>query len=394
MARMLYIMRLQNVRKAYGRRRVRVIIPVGNLAKWKMQSLFDLLQSSGKYDPIIALTIMDVENALSSEEKTKLLDRLRGHFKSRGMECVLAYDCAKEKALSFECFHPDIVFYQQPWTIAEVQRPSSVSRIALTCYVPYYVENYGVLEMACDGVFQRTLWRYFCQNNDWAKIFKEYQGFLRRSGEIVGLGHPMLDQFYLRRNEQVEKKYVIYAPHFSCNIVECFSTFLKNGKEILALAKSHPEINWVFKPHPTLRHTLEEHCGWTREEINAYYAEWEKISTSCYDSNYVTLFKQSYALITDCASFLVEYACTGSPIIHLISSNAKYKPHPIAAKLFGTYYQAHNWGEFMMHFEKVVLQHDDYKRSERLLAIKDMRLLDNYAAKNIVNYLDSVFSGK
>ena len=163
---------------------------------------------------------------------------------------------------------------------------------------------------------------------------------------------------------------------------------------MLLLAKAHPEIKWLFKPHPTLRYRLINGNLWSEKEVDAYYTEWEKLGASCYDGNYVSLFMKSYAMITDCASFLVEYACTGNPIIHLISSNAKYQPHPIAAKLFGSYYQAHNWDEFEKHFEDVVLKKNDYKKDERLAAVKDMRLIDNYAAKNILDYLDKVFSSK
>ena len=42
----------------------------------------------------------------------------------------------------------------------------------------------------------------------------------------------------------------------------------KYGKDILDYAKSHPEINWVFKPHPRLRTELTYSNVWTKKEVD------------------------------------------------------------------------------------------------------------------------------
>lgn len=159
---------------------------------------------------------------------------------------------------------------------------------------------------------------------------------------------------------------------------------------MLDLARKHPELNWAFKPHPTLRHTLLTVCGWAPEVVDSYYRGWEEVGEACYDANYVGLFADSIALITDCDSFLVEYACFGNPIIHLVSPNCKYKPHAISEKLFGTYYQARDWQELEGHFKRVVLGGDDYKRNYRLAAIREMNLMGNNAARSILDYMDGL----
>lgn len=391
LARVHYWLLLNKVRITYGKRKLRVIFPVSNVAKWKCQSLYDLMQKSDKYEPIVALTPMDIEVDKSSEEQTEILEKNKKFFDERGCKWVVAYDPATRNYKKFSEFGADIVWYTQPWNIDVGQDAYKTSKHALTCYVPYFVQNYGGLDMDCEPMFHRMQWRHFTLSESWAKVFMEYQG-RKRSGVVKGLGHPMLDNFYIHKDENHERRYVIYAPHWSCNTLERYSTFLKNGREILDLAKNHPEISWVFKPHPTLRNRLITGGLWPKDDVDAYYKEWESLGSSCYDGNYIELFQKSVAMITDCASFLVEYACTGNPIIHLVSSNAKYQPHPIAAKLFGSYYQAHNWDEFRNHFDRVILGGDDYKREERLAAVNDMRLLDNYAAKNILDYLDKEFA--
>ena len=109
---------------------------------------------------------------------------------------------------------------------------------------------------------------------------------------------------------------------------------------------------------------------------------------ACYDGDYVDLFLQSKAMITDCASFLTEYLCTGHPLIHLCSSNRKIKTMEPSKRLFSTFYQAHN-EEGMWHwFDEILIQDKDLKRDERLAAIEAAGLRKTNAARNILGYLN------
>lgn len=385
-----YAVQLRRVSCKYGHEKIRVLFPISNLAKWKMQSLFDLLQVSDEFDPIIAVTIMDIECSLTREGKRDQIAQIMEWAAKRNMASVCAYDCENERFIPFSEFQPDIVWYQQPWTIDALQMPAAVSNYALTCYVPYFVQNYGGLRYDCKQEFHRQLWRHFTLSENWAREFMRVQ-FFARAGRTVGLGHPMLDQFHLKRDEPGEKRYVIYAPHFSCGVSERYSTFLQYGRKMLEFAKAHAEYEWVFKPHPSLRHVLLKIGAMTENEVEEYYGEWEKIGKACYDSDYADLFRNSKVLITDCASFLVEYACTGNPIIHLISNEAVFRPHKISQKLFNTYYQVNSWEDFNSHFKRVVAEDNDYNREARLREVARLNLLDTYAAKNIVAFLGEEF---
>ena len=142
--------------------------------------------------------------------------------------------------------------------------------------------------MDCLTLFHRGLWRHFTLNEHWAKVFMAAQGRFLRSGTVVGLGHPMLDQFkVVTKMDKETKPCIIYAPHWSCGVGECYSTFLQYGHRILELAKQHSELKWVFKPHPTLRFVLEKENLMTKDEIEAYYAGWAKIGLVNEDGEYV-----------------------------------------------------------------------------------------------------------
>ena len=386
-----YSRHVKSLRLIFGRRKLRVVFLVAEPSKWKSQSIYDRMKGSSFFEPIIAVTVMDnFESKFSMEENERILNERVKYFRGLGCECVIAF--TKERGVIAPSeFSPDIVWYTQPWLIPQGQDPYSVSKYALTCYTPYFVQNYGGLDMDCLQPFHRFLWRHFTLNKFWAGAFMKSQG-CRRAGKVVGCGHPMIDLLNQSLDENASKDYIIYAPHFSINQCESFATIHKNGKDILRFAKQHPEYQWVFKPHPNLRYTLPNVDGWSQEKTEMYYREWEKIGMVCYDGSYPNLFNHARLMITDCASFLVEFACTKQPIMHLISSEARYKPHPIACKLFNTYYQVHNWDEFVGVFDLVCMQNKDPKRDERLEAIREMNLHGTSVAEETVSYLECVFN--
>lgn len=372
--------------------RLRVCFLLSNASKWKCQSVYDAMEQSDRYEPFVVIAPMDIEATFTQDKKKEWLREMRLFLERSRCKYEIGYEVEHERALSLSIFKPDFVFYTQPRGIQEGQRPVDVSHYALTCYVPYFVQNYGYLPMDCEIPFHREIWRHFTLNEQWAGIFNADQG-LKRAGASVGTGHPMLDQYLNRKLDETCGEYVIYAPHWSCNAGERYSTFLLYGERMLDFAKAHSEFKWVFKPHPTLAWALQKYCGWDKTRVEAYYDEWGKFARVSYDSNYIDLFVRSRAMITDCASFLVEYPCCRRPIVHFISSNARIKPHPIAARLFNSYYQVHTWSEFEQVFSEVVVRGNDVKKSSRLSIVKEMNLVDHSAAESIIRHLDEMVCG-
>lgn len=375
---------LRSLRRA---QKIKVIFLVNELAKWKAQSLYELMDKSTRFEPVIALTIR--EDRLAEPHQKEFLHTAYKYFVSRGMRCVYAYDFERMQPIPLSKFQARVVFFQQPWGIPHNQRPVPVSKYALTCYIPYYVPNYGGLELDCLPYFHNDLFRYYVLNQNWADLYAKKMSSGHKN--LVAVGHTMLDYYYLHKNTPHTQDYVIYAPHWSITHPqnpnkENYATFLHNGKEILAFAQQHPEVNWAFKPHPRLKKALRN-IGWTEQQINDYYSAWEKIATCCYDASYMDIFVNSKAMITDCGSFLIEYFCSGKPLIHLISSSILIVPQPFVNEIFDTFYQARSLSQLQQLLTDVVLKGKDPKRQERHLILKKQGLLNNFAAQRTLDDL-------
>lgn len=388
-----YVSVLKNIRlKKSNEKPIKICFLINEISKWKGQSLYELLEKDPYFSPFVGLTFADVDWELSSDVREKRRQTLVKYFTDRRM--AFSETCIEQKSneFSFSKIEADIIFYQQPWSLHDKQKPEVLSKTSLLCYFPYYVPNYSLISNDCKPEFHYKLWKYFQLSQFWVDAINEEVPAYTRAVDIVATGHPMLDCINNKKVEKSPRMIVIYSPHWSVysevfDNKERYSTFQHNGQEILKYAQRHPEIDWYFKPHPTLKTSLLRTRLMTQMEIDSYYAEWGKIGTICTNGDYTELFWKSSALITDCASFLVEYPCTGNPIIHLISSTCKVPiPRP-SKKLFETYYQVHNLKEMEECFDMVLCKRLDPLYEIRMKAVREAGLCEVNASMKIIKHL-------
>jgi hypothetical protein len=379
---------VKKLRKQKGK--MRVLFLVNEISKWKAQSLYDLMALSEDFEPVIVLTVADIQRKFSLEQKKEIINSNFESFLQKGMNVQIAFDTKRGKAIDLKTFNPSIVFYQQPYNIPKNQDVDAVSKYALTYYVPYYLPDYKNFKLDCGYDFHHKLYRFYVLNKELESIYKKHLNRINTySGNIYGLGHPMLDLYKNLEDKSSEYKYVIYAPHWSIchknnsNNIN-ISTFDINGKYILEYAKQHPEINWVFKPHPTLKNSLKQIGEMSQDEIDKYYSDWEEIAVCCYNSDYLDLFSKSKVLITDCGSFLMEYFCTGKPIIHLISANSTHVPYPQMSEIFNSFYQVYSNSRLERVLDTVVVNDKDFYNEDRIELLNKFNFTQNNAAENIL----------
>lgn len=390
-----YKIALFRLRRQYGKRKMKVGFLVSEIAKWKGQTLYDLMDNSNKYEPVILVYPSKKE---AKEDKSIQLNYISvklQYFCNHKMRVRSIWDISNQRSVSISDIPIDIVFYQQPWDIPPAPSPKNFAFNALSFYFPYYMVNYFNTELEIGLTLHHTVFRYILLNNYQVQLYKDIYSPWKYAGELVGLGHPIIDQFYLSQHKEKCRNFIIYAPHFTFPVSNVkreiyYSTFLETGRFILEFAKKHPEINWVFKPHPRLRRELVETQVWTKQEVDDYYAEWEAIGTSCYTSDYIELFLESKAMITDCGSFLTEYSCTGNPLIHLVPGKRPSEPNPALEGLFKTFYEAPDNKTLKELLTTIVLNGQDPKKEERKTCLQKSGLLGNYAAQNILEYIDKL----
>ena len=298
------------------------------------------------------------------------------------MNVEYAYDIQNDKFIPFEEFKPDIIIYQHPWYVETSQGPVVCSKFALTYYIPYFVANAGLKEDYYLR-FHQYVHKHYLLSQSLVDYFSPKME--NKGRNLYAVGHPQLDFFYLNSISPETNGYVIYAPHWTFGGRGlAYGTFEWNGQFILEFAQNHPEINWVFKPHPLLKKALVDSGFMNEEGVEKYYSAWENSGMKCESGDYLNLFAESYAMITDCGSFLTEYFLTKKPLIRILSGKSQeFCPH--CKQICDSYYETDSLDGLRNLLEEVILKKNDYLKSKREQAVNNSVLNNNYAAKNIID---------
>lgn len=376
--------------------KVKILFFVSENQKWCAQDLFEELKQNKNFESVIAVSC---ENEIykTDEEKSNSAKREFSFFSRLDKNAVLAYNPENHKNINLKEFSPDIVFYQQPWGLAEIHTPAFVSDFALTCYIPYgfqslnNIDNYTLM-------FHGFLWKYFVESEINIKRFKK----TNNAKNCITTGYPKFD-VYLKKSVVDEDKLwkipkninpnikrVIYAPHHSFFNTVKFATFAENGQFILEYAKNHSEIDWIFKPHPTFKQRLAADGIMSPKEAEQYYKDWDSLpNAQIYDKgNYFDIFKTSDALITDCVSFLAEYLPTKKPVLFLKSNKGGLSFNELGEKIVENYYHINNTKELEETIKKVIIAEEDYLHDKRVSAIKYLEIDEKSASSKIAGYLE------
>lgn len=170
------------------------------------------------------------------------------------------------------------------------------------------------------------------------------------------------------------------------------STFRWSHEVMLETAREHPEVQWLYKPHPNLRYSVVRNKVMSRDEYLAYEAAWQALPNGAvYDAgDYFDHFRTSDALITDCGSFLAEYLPTGKPIVWLVSERS-VGLNAIGEALAEGYYRASSREELRERFEAVILRHDDPLAETRRQLTGQLFPQDGAAADEVMASLRRAF---
>ena len=393
-----YMRDLQRIRQKPADQKIKVLFIVSEPAKWKCQSLYETLKRSDKFEPLVGLSAWNIQSDMTDEELERHHEMSEEFFDRLGDSHVRTVYTNPRRFVDLRILNPDIVIYNEQWRPCKRQHPVTVSRFALTFFIPYYVPVFGNMFIHCEQPVEQLSYVYFTLNAEWEKLFVPYFSPRLSTAKFVSLGYPALDAFTSKSDRAQTKFTVIFAPHFAipakgnpdCDWQITQSTFDWSGKMILEYAKRHPEIDWVFKPHPLLREKIVLTGFMSRTEMDAYYAEWARLGTVCSSGDYQMLFMDSSLMLTDSGSFLAEYAATGHPLIHLwCPENNVVIPRPTQL-LMDAFYRVSTPEELEKTLKLVIEERQDPKREERLRVVKELGLCDNDAAKNMVAYFEDL----
>lgn len=378
------------------KQKLKIIFLNTECEKWQYQSLYETFEKDNRFE--VQVIISPIKKLLKKRKSflnyIEQTEKCYQYFKNKKMNVAYGFDFENKKYIDLKTFSPDIIFYEQPWDIPDIQLPVNTSAYALTMYANYgAATTKGTNEYAGSPLF-KEVFRYFLDNK-FIKPFLIEKGLKEEC--LVESGSLKNDGYFRKIDESniiwktTHKKRIIWAPHFSffANSQLRYGTFDWNYKYMYEFAVSHPEFEFILKPHPRLRDEIVRHKIMTEEEMIEYFNGWNNLDNAqVYEcGNYIDMFRTSDVMITDCNSFLFEYMPTKKPLINLINKNS-VGHIDIIEKLLYAYYQVDNIEDLQQIFKKIIFEDKDFKYDVRLDVLrKDMLMPTGGIANYIYNHI-------
>ncbi|MDR0913064.1 MAG: CDP-glycerol glycerophosphotransferase family protein [Methanobrevibacter sp.] len=326
------------------------ILFITDVSNIMWDSLIELLEKDPIFNPKICVIppafYFDLFKNGIDEVQKKAFDDIYTYFKNKGFNVIKGFNEEFRTFIDIESeLNPDIIFYSNPHPSAfpPEYRISNLSKNLLYCYIPYSMNNHESPETIFNRELHKKAWKLFYETKKHVELSTKYSDVGSSNVVLVGCSRmdSLVDGSYEKypkiwESKNFEKIKIVWAPHHTINISRnkpSYSTFLDNYKFFYEYAKSNKNIEWIFKPHPNLIHTIKhynERYDNNNEEINLenfqkYYEKWNKLpNASLHDKgDYINIFVNSDAMITDSVSFISEYLYFNKPGLLLRNPHRK-----------------------------------------------------------------------
>lgn len=158
--------------------------------------------------------------------------------------------------------------------------------------------------------------------------------------------------------------------------------FFDYKDKLLDYCAAHPEIDFIFRPHPQAFIGLNATGELSEKEAAVYKAEYDKHPNTKidYSKEYLTTFYSSDCMITDISSIVAEYFLTGKPIIYCHKKDCF---NDFSRKLSEGFYWVRNWQELERTLQMLKSGDDPLKEKRQELIKSEFQISKAGAGKAI-----------
>ncbi len=389
-------------------KKVRVCILIDNISKLSNLSVYKNLLENDLFEPFILIAHEQKYGNPNLKKEWNDTYQTYLEFKKKNYNVYFAYD-EQYNVIPIEKYKPDIVFTSAAYLDATHSGFTSLKLNIdyLVCYVNYALNTINYYAYHYNNRRISSCWKHFVET---VEDYNELTLYSSHMGiNAVLTGYPKFDSF-CKPIEQCKipkkidngKPIVIYAPHWTVHNRDDntdLSTFREYYKFFISLVKNTPQINFVFKPHPTLLWELTTYGIMTENEYNDYIKTWDSLQNGIVitSGDYMDLFRMSDLMITDSGSFIGEWLPTDKPCMYLIKPTKDSMPFMdryslLGRKILEKYYLCHKQADIEKYFKMIMFDKLDPKKDERIKLKDELFINIGCAGQKIVDYLTQVLT--
>lgn len=333
-------------------------------------AVFEKMLADPRFDPwIIIIPNTERDDAY---RHTKYFEAFNDMSCRYGDRVLHGYDWERGSFLELEDTYP-LVFFCNPYE--NLVHPYHhinyfLKQDVLTLYANYGFAALKYWDEVIDTPFYNQVWRISIETESNIQYLKEHELLKGKNGLATG---------YLKADGLVNykptpgrtRKKILICPHHTVWGWDklSISHFVEYSEYFLELAQKHPEVDFVFRPHPLLFDNLVSHNVWPQSAVDEYLVRIQSQPNMVYDKSgdYFQAFIDSDAMIHDCGSFIGEYLFTAKPCCYMVTSLEKTYEGlvPLGKQCMDQYYHAFSKKDIDYFVDQVVLQGEDPKKEQR-----------------------------
>lgn len=282
--------------------------------------LYELMLHDDRFEPVVVAAPETFRNEIYHYDA---IDFLNG----KGIPYVKAYD--NGKWLNFKTLKLDYFFYNRHYLSRQSKHSSfKVARkYSKICYIPYAIcPQVGQVENTlCRFEELRAFDFLFSENEMMTRIYNRYKNVYDNViTKIETVGSPKFAYAVANANKEAchDKKYIqsiLYTPRWCFN--ENTNSFFDLKDYFFELVRNNKNIEYIFRPHPLMKQTVEEKIG--PEFWEEFMAEFDKYENADVDLNtdYMESFSRASVLVSDLSTMMFEFSVTEKPVIYMYKVN-------------------------------------------------------------------------
>ena len=313
----------------------------------KVKTVYEQMKADPRFEPYLLCVPSGIEKGALRDPDCLENDTYE-YLRAQGYDEAINLLTGRDTWLELQTLGLSYVFYPRPYNplMPRCYQTDLVARYCRVCIIMYgMATTEQITNILLNKGFMRYTYFYFAETvfSQRINMAKNPRGHKAGLQKTLSIGYPVLEQ--LARMKGVESPSwsfskndfrVIWAPRWTTSKEEGGSNFFTYKDAFLEYAQSHPDMDFLFRPHPLMFDNFVKTGEMTPAQVAEFKAACDGLPNVKLDDQpqYEATFWGSDVLVSDISGMIPEYFTTGKPIA-FCATNMELKLAQFSEEMIG-----------------------------------------------------------